>query len=422
MDDALGLVAVGGARRRVGASAGCAVKSAGPRRVRAQGARGPVAERAGVAGLAIGALGVVFGDIGTSPLYTVEAIFSASGVVPTAASVRGVFSLVIWALTLVVSVKYVAFVMRADNDGDGGIMALIARVEHLTRASGRMRGALVLVGVAGVSLFVGDGMITPAISVLASVEGLELVAPQVKGLVLVLALVILVGLFAAQRFGSGAVSRLFGPIMLVWFGALALAGVVQLVSAPGILASVSPTYAVAFVLGHPRVAFTALAGVVLAVTGAEALYADMGHFGRPAIRRAWFAIAFPALALNYLGQGSLLLESAANRSDPFYLLFPAWIRALAVALATIATVIASQAVISGMFSLARQAMRLGFLPRLHIEHTSEREIGQVYVPAINAVLFAGVLAIVVGFGASARLASAYGLAVIARSWPPVSCS
>jgi KUP system potassium uptake protein len=254
-------------------------------------------------------------------------------------------------------------------------------------------------------------MITPAISVLAAVEGLELAAPDVKALVLPVTLGILVGLFAVQRLGTGAVARLFGPIMIAWFAALALAGLAQLAAHPAILASVSPTYALAFVAGHPATAFATLGAVVLAVTGAEALYADMGHFGRPAISQAWFAIAFPALAVNYLGQGSLLLESPRFAGNPFYLLVPPWGRAAMVALATIATVIASQAVISGAFSLARQAVQLSFLPRLRIMHTSEREIGQVYVPAVNTVLFAGVLAIGVGFGSSARLAAAYGLAV-----------
>ena len=358
----------------------------------------------------VGALGVVFGDIGTSPLYTVEAVFGGR-LVASAGNVRGVFSLVIWTLTLVVSVKYVTFVMRADNDGEGGIMALVARVQDIGFAGPRARAALVVVGLCGVALFVGDGMITPAISVLAAVEGLEVAAPGVSGLVLPIAVGILLGLFAVQRLGTGAVSRLFGPIMLVWFGALAAVGVAQLAAHPAILVCVSPTYALAFVAGHPATAFVALGAVVLAVTGAEALYADMGHFGRPAIRRAWFAIAFPALALNYLGQGALLLDAPRSAADPFFLLVPSWGRAAMVALATVATVIASQAVISGAFSLARQAVQLSFLPRLRVVHTSEREIGQVYVPAINAVLLAGVLAIAVGFGSSARLAAAYGLAV-----------
>jgi KUP system potassium uptake protein len=363
--------------------------------------------RPGLEGLVLGALGVVFGDIGTSPLYTAEAVFGGR-VAPSASNVRGVFSLVIWTLTLVVSVKYVTLVMRADNAGEGGVMALVAQVQGARLPS---RGALVLVGLCGVALFVGDGMITPAISVLAAVEGLEVAAPGIRVLVLPIAVGILLGLFAVQRLGTGAVSRLFGPIMAAWFAALALVGVAQLVPHPAILASVSPTYALAFVAGHPATAFAALGAVVLAVTGAEALYADMGHFGRGAIRRAWFAVAFPALALNYLGQGSLLLESPGSAAHPFFMLVPSWGRAAMVVLATMATVIASQAVISGAFSLARQAVRLHFLPRLRIVHTSDRQVGQVYVPAVNALLLAGVLAIVIGFGSSARLASAYGLAV-----------
>jgi KUP system potassium uptake protein len=361
-------------------------------------------------GMVVGALGVVFGDIGTSPLYTVDAVFGRR-VMPSAGNVRGVFSLVIWTLTLVVSVKYVTFVMRADNDGEGGIMALVARIQGTGLMSGRARAVLVAVGLCGLALFVGDGMITPAISVLAAVEGLEVAAPDVKALVLPITLGILLALFAGQRLGTGAVAQLFGPIMVVWFGALAACGAAQLVAHPAILASLSPTYALEFVAGHPVTAFAALGAVVLAVTGAEALYADMGHFGRPAIARAWFAIAFPALALSYLGQGSLLLESPRSAADPFFLLVPGWGRAAMVVLATLATVIASQAMISGAFSLARQAVRLGFLPQLRIVHTSEHEIGQVYVPAINAVLLVGVVGIVLGFGSSARLAAAYGLAV-----------
>lgn len=361
--------------------------------------------------LILGAVGVVFGDIGTSPLYAVHAVFAGGRVLPTGANVYGVFSLVVWTLIVVVSVKYVTLVMRADSEGEGGIMALIARVESLGRAGARTRAALVAAGIFGAALFLGDGMITPAISVLSAVEGLELAAPQVKSLVVPITLVILTALFVSQRLGTTAVARFFGPVMVVWFLAIATAGSAELARDPGILRALSPTYGALFILDHPGVSFLALGAIVLTVTGAEALYADMGHFGRPAIRRAWFALVFPALALNYLGQGALLLRSPQSSREPFYLLIPSWGRLPMVILATAATVIASQAVISGAFSLARQAVRLGFLPRLTIKHTSDREIGQVYVPAINMTLFAGVVAIVLGFGSSARLASAYGIAV-----------
>jgi KUP system potassium uptake protein len=383
------------------------------RRPRRRAARRPAERHASghaAAALTVGALGVVFGDIGTSPLYTVQAIF-AGPVAPTPRDVRGVFSLLVWTLTLVVSIKYLTLVMRADSDGEGGILALVARVDSPRVAGPRLRAALVIAGLCGVALFAGDGMITPAISVLSAVEGLGVAAPAVKPLVLPLALGVLLSLFAFQRVGTDAVSRLFGPIMLAWFATLGLVGIAQLATHPAILAAVSPSYALLFVAGHPVTAGASLGAVVLAVTGAEALYADMGHFGRPAIWRAWFLVAFPALALNYLGQAALLLQSPRNAGDPFYLLVPPWGRGAMVVLATVATVIASQAVISGAFSLARQAVRLGFLPRLRVRHTSEQAIGQIYVPAINALLLAGVLAIVLAFGSSARLAAAYGLAV-----------
>ncbi|HEV7805946.1 MAG TPA: potassium transporter Kup [Solirubrobacteraceae bacterium] len=366
----------------------------------------------GVGTLTLGALGVVFGDIGTSPLYALQTVFSAHdhAVTPDAASVYGVISLVFWAITTIVSVKYVSFVMRADNDGEGGIMALIARVLDLPLEGRRAKASLVALGIFGAALFYGDGMITPAISVLSAVEGLKVAAPGLASLVVPITLAVLTGLFAIQRFGTEAVGRLFGPVMAVWFSILAVSGIARIALDPAILRALTPTYGIEFFLDHGGVAFLALGSVVLAVTGAEALYADMGHFGRPAIRRAWFFFVFPALTLNYMGQGSLILDDPEAISNPFFLLMPHWARVPMVLLATFATVIASQAVISGAFSVTRQAVQLGFLPRLRVRHTSEAE-GQVYVPSVNALLFVAVVALVVGFGSSARLASAYGIAV-----------
>ncbi len=380
---------------------------------RHDGTKAAVPGRAGMAALTLGALGVVFGDIGTSPLYAVQTIFSADDHVvrPDQATVYGVISLIIWAVTSIVSVKYVTFIMRADNDGEGGIMALIARLQRVRLTGTIGKAALVALGIFGASLFYGDGMITPAISVLSAVEGLKVAAPSLEHLVLEITLVVLTALFAIQRFGTGAIGRLFGPVMAVWFAVLALAGVRQVAKHPEILKALSPSYGITFFVDHGGVAFIALASVVLAVTGAEALYADMGHFGRPPIRRAWFLLVFPALTLNYMGQGSLILDSPRAIANPFFLLFPHWSRIPMVLLATVATVIASQAVISGAFSVTRQAVQLGFLPRLTIRHTSEHEVGQVYLPAVNWGIFAAVVALVVGFGSSSHLASAYGIAV-----------
>ena len=366
-----------------------------------------------MAALTLAAFGVVFGDIGTSPLYALQTVFHADhGIIdPTRTDVFGVISLVFWSITIIVSIKYVTLIMRADNGGEGGIMALIGLIRGV-RIEGRYtKMALVALGIFGASLFYGDGMITPAISVLSAVEGLKVAAPSLESLVVPITLVVLVGLFSIQRFGTGAVGRLFGPVMALWFAILALSGLVQVLGDPGILRALSPSYAVDFFAEHFGIAFIALGSVVLAVTGAEALYADMGHFGRPPIRRAWFFLVFPALTLNYLGQGSLILESPSAIDNPFFLLLPDWSRIPMVLLATFATVIASQAVISGAFSVTRQAVQLGFLPRLRILHTSSEEVGQVFVPAINRGLTVIVCALVIGFGSSAALASAYGIAV-----------
>jgi KUP system potassium uptake protein len=376
----------------------------------AQGRTGGGAAKAGKAALTLGALGVVFGDIGTSPLYALDAVFHEGDVQPNQAGVYGIISLVFWAITTVVSVKYIAFITRADNEGEGGIMALIALLQSALKDT-RGKAALVAAGVFGAALFYGDGMITPAISVLSAVEGLEVISPSLDTIVLPAALTILTILFFIQRFGTGAVGRLFGPVMGAWFTVLAVSGLAKVVERPGILKALSPTYAIEFFAEDFGIAFLALGGVVLAVTGAEALYADMGHFGRPAIMRAWFWLVFPALTLNYLGQGALILENPAATTHPFFLLMPDWARVPAVVLATMAAVIASQAVISGAFSVTRQAVQLGFMPRLRIHHTSEKEVGQVYTPAINMVLFVAVVALVVGFGSSEKLAAAYGIAV-----------
>jgi KUP system potassium uptake protein len=363
--------------------------------------------------LMMGALGIVYGDIGTSPLYALKTVFSIDNgaVRPTPGDVYGVISLVFWAITLVVSVKYVTFILRADNDGEGGVMALAALVR---RVLGDVRGravAVMALGVFGASLFYGDSVITPAISVLSAVEGLQVSTPGLSHVVVPVAATILTLLFVMQRWGTHLVGNLFGPVMVLWFTVLAVAGLSEVIRHPGIVKGLSPSYAGAFILSHPYIAFIAMGAVVLAITGAEALYADMGHFGRQPIRRAWFAVVFPALTLNYLGQGALILRDPRSTENPFFLLIPGWARFPMVVLATAATVIASQAVISGAFSVSRQAVRLGFLPYLRIRHTSTREIGQVYVPAVNWILFVGVLALMLGFGSSQRLATAYGVAV-----------
>ena len=367
----------------------------------------------GMAALTLGALGVVFGDIGTSPLYALQAVFAADdgAVKPTTGDVYGIISLVVWSVTLIVSVKFVTFIMRADNGGEGGVMALVGLVRRIAMRGAAFKAALITIGLAGVALFYGDGMITPAISVLSAVEGVKVAAPELDSIVLPIALAVLTGLFAIQRLGTHVVGRLFGPVMVLWFAVLAAAGAARLVHHPQILRALSPAYAVDFFAAHPSIAFISLGAVVLTVTGAEALYADMGHFGRRPISRAWFLIVFPALMINYMGQGSLILEQPSSISNPFYLLMPEWSRVPMVLLATIATLIASQAVISGAFSVTRQAVQLGFLPRVGIRHTSGAEIGQIYVPAVNWGLFAAVVALVIGFGSSASLATAYGIAV-----------
>jgi KUP system potassium uptake protein len=363
--------------------------------------------------LVLAALGIVFGDIGTSPLYALQTVFSLdhNAVQANVGDVYGVISLMFWSVTLIVSVKYVGILMRADNDGEGGVMALTALARRLYADKADKARLLVVVGIIGVSLFYGDSLITPAISVLSAVEGVEVVAPGLSHLVVPVAAAILTVLFAVQRFGTGQVGSLFGPVMLLWFGALALAGIGGVVQHPGVLAGLSPSYAVLFVVDHPFIAFVAMGAVVLVITGAEALYADMGHFGRMPILRAWFVIVFPALILNYLGQASEIIRHPAAVANPFFLSFPGWARIPMVFLATAATVIASQAVISGAFSLSRQAVQLGLLPPVTVRQTSEHEGGQIYLPGVNALLFAGVLVVVLAFRSSQRLATAYGVSV-----------
>jgi KUP system potassium uptake protein len=356
---------------------------------------------AGGRGLVLAALGVVFGDIGTSPLYALHTVFSIDNgaVRPTPGDVYGVISLMFWSVTLIVSIKYVSVIMRADNGGEGGVMALAALAQRLYSGRSERTGLLLVIGIVGVSLFYGDSVITPAISVLSAVEGVQVAAPSLGHVVVPVAAVILTCLFAVQRFGTSRVGKLFGPITVVWFLTLAVAGLHGVLSHPGVLRALSPTYALLFAADHPRISFVAMGAVVLVITGAEALYADMGHFGRAPIRRAWFFLVFPALTLNYLGQAALILHSPQSASNPFFLLLPSWSRLPMVVLATAATVIASQAVISGAFSLSRQAMQLGLLPPMTVRQTSEREGGQVYLPAVNAALFVGVLVIMLGVAA-----------------------
>jgi KUP system potassium uptake protein len=366
------------------------------------------------AALTLLALGVVFGDIGTSPLYAVKETFSPEHGIPlSATNIYGGLSTIFWALMIVVSLKYVVLIMRADNRGEGGIMALIALASTAVKAHPQWRLTLMLIGIFGASLFYGDAVLTPAISVLSAVEGLEIGTTAFKPYVVPIAVLVLLGLFAIQQSGTAVVGRLFGPVTLVWFLAIGAAGLHGIALHPDILRALNPLHALAFVTGHGTASFVVLGAVVLAVTGAEALYADMGHFGKGAVRIAWFSIVAPALVLNYFGQGALLIARPEAVKNPFYLLVPEWALYPMVALATAATVIASQAVISGAYSLTKQAVQLGFLPRMTILHTSAREVGQVYIPSINWVLCAAVIASVIGFGSSSRLAGAYGVAVTA---------
>jgi KUP system potassium uptake protein len=373
----------------------------------------PTGNKTKLSAITLAALGVVFGDIGTSPLYTIKEVFSVgTHPVPlTEANMYGILSLIVWALIMVVSVKYVAFIMRADNRGEGGIMALLALASHNTAGDLKKQHTIMLLGILGACMFYADGMITPAISVLSAVEGLELAAPVLHPMILPITLAVLFILFWAQSKGTALVGAFFGPIMLLWFGTLAVLGVLGIMHNPTILHALNPIYAINFFIVSPWIAFVALGAVVLAVTGAEALYADMGHFGRFPIRLAWFGFVLPSLILNYFGQGALILQHPESIKNPFYLLAPEWLLFPLIILATLAAVIASQAVITGAFSVSRQALQLGYLPRMHVEHTSESEQGQIYMPRVNWGLMIGVMALVLSFKTSGNLAAAYGIAV-----------
>jgi KUP system potassium uptake protein len=361
--------------------------------------------------LSIAALGVVYGDIGTSPLYAFRECFMTHhglGVQPTPANVLGILSLITWALILVISIKYLVFVMRADNRGEGGILALMALVRP---KKSKRRGLLIALGLFGAALLYGDGMIGPAITSLSAFEGLEVATPVFKPFVLPLTIAAIICLFTLQKIGTGRVGIFFGPLMLIWFTTLATMGVWQILQAPQVLAAVNPLYGIKFLIVNKLAGFLVLGAVFLVVTGGESLYADMGHFGAKAIRIAWFTVVFPALLMNYYGQGALLLRRPATAENPFFHMAPEWARYPLVALAASAAIVASQAVIAGSFSLTRQAVQLGFLPRMKIRHTSEREIGQIYIPSVNWILMICAIGLVVGFGKSTALAGAYGVAV-----------
>ena len=362
--------------------------------------------------MVLGAIGVVYGDIGTSPLYTIKQTFGEHGAPPTTANVLGVLSCVFWSLVLVVSVKYAGFIMRADNKGEGGIMALTALAQRSVRSSQRARWWIVVLGLFGAALFFGDGVITPAISVLGAVEGLEVLAPGLAHWVVPLSALIIVALFAFQNRGTGKVGAVFAPIMIVWFLTLAVLGVWHVAQNPSVLRALSPYYAIDFFVHARWTAFFALGSVILAITGAEALYADMGHFGKRPIRWSWFGFVLPALVLNYFGQGALLIADPKAAENPLFLMVPPMLLVPMLLLATMAAVIASQAVISGAFSVTREAIQLGFLPRMQVKHTSHEQMGQIYLPWINRMLLVLTLAVVVGFRSSDNLGAAYGIAVV----------
>ena len=367
--------------------------------------------KSSVAALTLGAIGVVYGDIGTSVLYAFKEVFAHGHVPLTRDNVLGVLSMFFWTLMVVVSIKYVALIMRADNHGEGGLMALLALASQSVKDRERLRGVLLLIGVFGVALFFGDGVITPAISVLSAVEGLEIITPAAKPYVVPISLVVLTVLFMAQRHGTSDLGRFFGPITILWFLAIAATGAAQIIREPAVLAAIWPGYGVRFALANHSMAFITLGAVFLCVTGAEALYADMGHFGKFPIRLAWFALVMPALVINYFGQGALVMLDPKAAENPFFLMTPEWALVPMVVLATAATVIASQALISGAFSATKQTIQLGFLPRLTILHTSVRETGQIYIPAVNWALYVGVVLAVSLFGSSSALAAAYGISV-----------
>ncbi len=364
-----------------------------------------------LAALTLGAIGVVYGDIGTSVLYAVKEIFGSGHVPFTHGNVYGVLSIIFWTLTTIVSLKYVVLVLRADNAGEGGLIAMLALAANAVKDKPALRRMLMVIGIFGTSLFYGDGVITPAISVLSAVEGLTVISPALQHYVIPLTLLVLLVLFAVQKRGTGGIGRYFGPITLLWFLAVAALGVSHIVHHPEILGALSPHHALRFLWQQPGISFIILGAVVLAVTGAEALYADLGHFGKKPIRLAWFAVVMPCLTLNYFGQGALLLADPSAVSNPFFRMAPTWALLPLVVLATAATVIASQALISGAFSVTKQAIQLGYLPRLNLRHTSVRDTGQIYIPFVNWALFTAIVLAVVMFKSSSNLASAYGIAV-----------
>jgi KUP system potassium uptake protein len=366
---------------------------------------------AALGALTLAAIGVVYGDIGTSPLYALKEVFAHGRVPLTPENILGVLSLMFWTLTIVVSLKYVTLILRADNHGEGGLIAMLALASQAVKDRPVLRSRLLLVGIFGTAIFFGDGVITPAISVLSAVEGLEVAAPGLHRFVVPVTLVVLTLLFAAQRFGTGTVGKLFGPVTLLWFAVMALLGFVHVAAHPQVLAALLPHHALAFAFAHPGITFVALGAVVLCVTGAEALYADLGHFGKRPIRLAWFVVVMPALVVNYFGQGAMLLAHPENVRNPFFEMAPQWAVFPLIGLATLATVIASQALITAAFSVTKQAIQLGYLPRLRILHTSVRQTGQIYVPFVNWALYGCVVFAVVVFGSSSALASAYGIAV-----------
>ncbi len=369
------------------------------------------ASKSSLTALTLGAIGVVYGDIGTSVLYAVKEVFGSGHVPFTPDNVYGILSIFFWTLTVIVSLKYVVLVLRADNNGEGGLVAMLALASQSVKDKPQLRRVLLVVGIFGTCLFYGDGVITPAISVLSAVEGLEVVSPAFKRYVIPLTLIILFGLFAVQKRGTAGIGKFFGPITLVWFACIALLGLVHIQSNPAILWAISPHYALGFMWQNPGITFIILGAVVLCVTGGEALYADMGHFGKKPIRVAWFAVVMPALTLNYFGQGALLLKDPAAVKNPFFLMAPDWALVPLVVLATMATVIASQALISGAFSVTKQVIQLGYLPRLQVQHTSVKETGQIYLPFVNWGLFVAIVLAVVLFKSSSNLAAAYGIAV-----------
>ena len=369
------------------------------------------ASKSSLAALTLGAIGVVYGDIGTSVLYAMKEVFGSGHVPFTRDNVFGILSIFFWTLTVIVSIKYVVLVLRADNHGEGGLVAMLALASQSVKDRPELRRVLLLVGIFGTCLFYGDGVITPAISVLGAVEGLEVISPTFKKFVIPLTLVILLALFMVQKHGTASMGRFFGPIMVVWFAVIAGLGLVNIAADPLILAAISPHYAVGFMWDNPGTTFIILGAVVLCVTGGEALYADMGHFGKKPIREAWFMVAMPALTLNYFGQGALLLHNPAAVKNPFFMMAPDWALIPLVGLAAMAAVIASQALISGAFSVTKQVIQLGYLPRLQIQHTSVKDTGQIYLPFVNWGLFALIVVAVVMFKSSSNLAAAYGIAV-----------